>query len=86
MREFATLEKNILRRMELLAELSPINSPSKWKELSRTKSDPHKDYEIKTRNLRAYYFKVDEGNAVVLIGFKKNQSKDIAKLRRLKGA
>lgn len=29
---------------------------------------------------------MDEGNAVVLIGFKKNQEKDIAKLRRIKQA
>ncbi|MBX2979060.1 MAG: hypothetical protein KF905_07185 [Flavobacteriales bacterium] len=72
--------------MELLAELRHISSPSKWKELTRKKNDTHKDYEIKTSNLRAYYFKIDDGNAVVLIGFKKDQKKDIAKLRRIKDA
>lgn len=84
--QYATELEAIQRRMELLAELRPISSPSKWKELKRNKNDPYKDYEIKTKHLRAYYFKVDEGNAVVLIGFKKDQDKDIAKLRRIKQA
>jgi hypothetical protein len=84
--QYATELEAIQRRMELLAELRPVNSPSKWKELKRNKSDPYKDYEIKTKHLRAYYFKVDEGNAVVLIGFKKDQDKDINRLRRIKQA
>jgi len=84
--QYATELETIQRRMGLLSELRHISSPSKWRELTRKKNDTHKDYEIKTSNLRAYYFKVDEGNAVVLIGFKKNQKKDIAKLRRIKDA
>lgn len=84
--QYATELEAIQRRMELLAELRPISSPSKWKELKRNKNDRYKDYEIKTKRLRAYYFKVDEGNAVVLIGFKKDQDKDIKKLRRIKQA
>lgn len=84
--QYSTELETIQRRMELLAELRHISSPSKWKELTRKKNDTHKDYEIKTSNLRAYYFKIDDGNAVVLIGFKKDQKKDIAKLRRIKDA
>lgn len=84
--QYATELETIQRRMEFLAELRHISSPSKWKELTRSKSDPYKDYEIKTKHLRAYYFKVDEGNAVVLIGFKKDQKKDTKKLRRIKQA
>nr|WP_321229660.1 hypothetical protein [uncultured Psychroserpens sp.] len=58
---------------------------TKFKQLKRNKGDKIVDYEIRTRDFRIYLFKDEEyGKIIVLGGFKKNQSKDINKLRRIK--
>lgn len=42
------------------------------------------EYEIKTNDLRVYYFKHEDGKIVVLPGFKKKQKQDILHFRNLK--
>lgn len=59
--------------------------PKKFKCLRKNGKDPHKDYEIKTKDLRVYLF-IDSkyGKIVVLGGQKKTQKKDISRLRKIK--
>ena len=59
--------------------------PTKFKVLKRNKSDTIVDYEIKTKDFRIYLFRDDNSSKVIVLGgFKKNQKKDIEKLRRIK--
>ena len=59
--------------------------PAKFKILKRDKKDSHIDYEIKTKSFRVYLIKDKKlGKIIVLGGFKKNQPKDIKKLRSIK--
>ncbi len=58
--------------------------PSKFKILKRDKSDKIVDYEIKTKNLRLYFFKDDENRIIVLGGKKGSQVKDLKKMRSIK--
>ena len=76
--------------MLLHAQMHPL-SPSKYKELTRNGSDPIKDYEFRTKNLRVYLFKLpggpgQEGKVVVIGGHndKKQQAQDIARMRIIK--
>ena len=58
---------------------------TKFKQLKRNKGDSKIDYEIRTSDFRVYLFKDDDiGKIIVLGGFKKNQTKDLKKLRSLK--
>jgi hypothetical protein len=66
-------------------------SPAKFKELNTNASDPIKDYEFRTRNLRVYLFKLpggpgQEGKVIVVGGHneKKQQAKAIARMRSIK--
>lgn len=43
-----------------------------------------KEYEIKTKHLRIYAIKKDNGKIIVLGGFKNSQKKDINKFRSIK--
>jgi len=71
--------------IEMVAQMQRV-SPGKFKELSKNGKDPHKDYEIRTPNLRVYLFKADEGKIIVTGAKKspKNQQQDIARLRMIK--
>lgn len=42
------------------------------------------EYEIRTKDLRAYYFKHADGKVITHFGFKKNQKQDIKAFRNLK--
>lgn len=64
-------------------------APGKFKELSANASDPIKDFEFRTRNLRVYLFKLPSeagqtGKVIVIGGLKKEQKADIARMRRIK--
>ena len=76
----------IQTRLKAVADLK-YNSldKTKFKELSRPKNDPYKDYEIKTKNLRLYFFK-DEGTGQVIVtgGTKDSQDEDIKRMRVIK--
>ena len=59
---------------------------TKYRELKGRKSnDPYKDYEIKTKNLRIYFFK-DEGTGQIIVsgGKKDSQHEDINRMRIIK--
>lgn len=57
---------------------------TRFKELKRDKSDPIKDYEIKSGNYRIYLFKDSNGGIVIFGGTRKNQKSDIKRFRALK--
>ena len=58
---------------------------SKFKVLKgRRKNDLVKDYEVKTKNLRLYFFTDESGRIIVLGGKKGTQKRDIKKLRSIK--
>ncbi|MCF8273099.1 MAG: hypothetical protein K9I95_04630 [Flavobacteriaceae bacterium] len=58
---------------------------SKFKQLKRNKRDPNVDYEIRTRDFRVYLVRDKRlGKIIVLGGLKKNQTKDLLKLRSIK--
>ncbi|MCK6649584.1 MAG: hypothetical protein L6Q66_08010 [Bacteroidia bacterium] len=59
---------------------------TKFRELGNRKgSDPYKDYEIKTKNLRLYFFKDDgTGQVIVIGGTKDSQDEDIKRMRIIK--
>ena len=42
------------------------------------------EYEIRTKDLRAYYFKHTDGKVITHFGFKKNQKQDLNTFRNLK--
>ncbi len=70
--------------MDLVANLHYMPK-SKYRELKgRRKSDKVKDFEIKKDDIRIYLFKDQSGNIVVFGGFKRNQTEDITRLRRIK--
>ncbi|MEO9884413.1 MAG: hypothetical protein ABJR05_09900 [Balneola sp.] len=57
----------------------------KFKELTgRKKSDTVKDFEVKSKHLRLYFFKDKLGNIIVLGGKKTSQKKDIRRFRSIK--
>ena len=59
--------------------------PNKFKALQRNRKDGYIDYEIKTKDLRVYLFRDSRfGKIIVLGGMKKNQKKDLQKLRNHK--
>ena len=75
-----------LQYPDMLKKIYEESDFSKFKELDeRPKGDLHKDYEIKTKNLRLYFFK-DEGlgQIIVLGGMKGSQKKDINRMREIK--
>lgn len=74
--EFMTL----VSYMKLVADLHSLPR-TKFHELS---SHGVKEYEFKTKHLRAYCIKTQGGKIVVLFGQKTNQSKDLSKFKALK--
>ena len=83
------LKKELIQiqtRMEFISNLQfSYLDQTKFKELKgRKRNDPFKDYEIKTKHLRVYFFKDDSGNIIVLGGSKGTQKNDIARMRDLK--
>lgn len=73
--------------IERKAQMQPV-SPDKFKELKgRKKSDPHKDFEIRTPNLRLYTFKHDKTGQIIVLGAiktPKGQDRDIERMRGIK--
>jgi len=57
---------------------------TKFKILKRDKSDKFVDYEIKTKDLRLYFFKDEYDRIIVIGGKKKTQAKDLSKFRAIK--
>ena len=57
---------------------------TRFKELKRHKSDPIKDYEIKSGNYRIYLYKDPNGGIVIFGGARKNQKSDIKRFRAIK--
>lgn len=76
----------IVTRMGYIADLKYDRlDKTKFRELSgRDKNDAHKDYEIKTKHLRLYFFKDVNGQVVVLGGTKGEQGEDIKRMRAIK--
>lgn len=76
----------IQTRLKAIADLKYNTlDKTKFKELSRPKNDKHKDYEIKTKNLRVYFFKDDgTGQIIVTGGTKDSQDEDIKRMRVIK--
>jgi hypothetical protein len=82
-KELDTIQAIIERK----AQLQPV-SPEKYKELKgRKKNDPHKDYEIRTPNLRVYLFKQEKTGHIIVLGAiktPKGQDQDIDRMRGIK--
>lgn len=91
---FEEFEKVIIRESTFKSELDTIQTrmiqisnlvsmpDTKLKDITHNK-DPYKNYEIKTKNLRVYYFKDFEGNIIVIGGKKSTQKKDIKKFKNI---
>lgn len=63
-----------------------VSLPStKFRDLT-PKKEIVKEYELKTKHLRLYLIKNQNGKIVVMGGFKNNQAHDIPKFRKLKRA
>lgn len=75
--------RRIFMIMELVANIRRLGS-SMFRELKRENNDNIKDYEIKVKPYRVYFFKDECNNIVVLGGTKGSQSRDIKKLRSIK--
>ncbi len=70
--------------MDRVANNLPV-SGKKYHELTdRPKNDSIKDFEFKHGDLRVYAFKNEIGKIFAVAGYKKNQIRDINKLRSLK--
>ena len=80
--------RKIYARLETIAQLKQTQlSSHKFGQLKRPKNDPYPDYEIKEKEYRLYFFK-DKGSGKIIVfgGKKKNQKKDIERLRKIKKA
>ena len=94
--QFDMFEKEISYRKQYENELASIYSliedvannkllpKTKFRDITITKKDNIKEYEFKSRNLRVYAIKSEEGKVIILGGYKNNQKKDIKKFRRIK--
>lgn len=80
--------KKIQTRMEYIAQSKQVMlSSKKYGIIKRPGNDPYPDYEIKEKEYRLYLFKDKSlGKIVVFGGLKKNQKKDIKRLREIKKA
>lgn len=74
---------SIFSTLEAYANLQMLPG-TRFKELKRPKSDPLKDYEIKSGKYRVYLFKDSKGGIVVFGASKNTQKRDIKKLRAIK--
>lgn len=76
----------IQARLRYIADLKYDHlDRTKYRELTGRKSnDPLKDYEIKTKNLRLYFFKDEIGQIIVFGGTKDSQDEDIKRMRAIK--
>ena len=85
------LESNPQYRSEILRLFSIMDLVSnlhllpdnKVKDIT-PKKEIIKEYEFKSRNLRVYAFKTDDGKIVVSAGFKTEQKRDLKHFRRIK--
>ncbi len=57
---------------------------TKFRDITNNKKDRIKEYEFKTKHLRVYAIKTNEGKVVILGGYKNSQAKDINKFRNIK--
>ena len=85
------LESNPQYRSEILRLFSIMDLVSNLRLLPDTKvkditpkKELIKEYEFKSRNLRVYAFKTDDGKIIVSGGFKTDQKRDLAHFRRIK--
>ena len=75
----------IITRLKTISEGNQHTLPKqKFHQLKRDKSDKFIDYEIKTKNLRLYFFKDNDSRIIVLGGKKKEQVKDLDRMRKIK--
>ena len=75
--------KTLLTNMDLVANLQSLPE-TKFKDITPVK-ETVKEYEFKSKNLRAYAFHIKKtGKIVAYWGFKNSQKKDIVKFRSIK--
>jgi hypothetical protein len=85
----AVLKKELVQiqtRMEYIANRQyNYLDKTKFRELTgRASGDLNKDYEIKTKHLRVYFTKDENGNILIVGGTKKDQKSDIKRMRTTK--
>jgi len=93
--QFDNFEEGLKNNDKLLTELGKIygymedvaNGRSlpvnKFKDITPTK-ELVKEYEFKSKNLRVYAIKKENGKIIILGGYKNKQKKDIRKFRSIK--
>lgn len=93
--QFDEFEKNLQNNPKYQAELASIylymekvaNGASlpkkKFRDVTPDK-EKVKEYEFKSKNLRVYAIKCDNGKIIILGGFKNSQKKDYRKFRSIK--
>ncbi len=79
------MRKQLLKLLVLLDNVANGHHlpPNKFREL-KGYEDGVKEYEVKTSDLRAYFFKDKRGRLVLSAGWKKNQKADIRQFRKIK--
>ena len=84
------LESRYIKDMEMIyAYMNMVANNAqipgtKYHELDRDKNDPYQDFEFKHGDLRLYGVKITGGKIIFLGGYKKNEEKNIRRLRSLK--
>ena len=75
--------KTLQARMQEMAEFKPL--PHTKCKILKSAKDSVKEYELKTKNLRCYLFKLENtGRIIAFVGKKNNQKNDIKYFRGLK--
>jgi putative component of toxin-antitoxin plasmid stabilization module len=80
------LKRELINVQTLLQEVADGNllPENKFRDLT-PKGEPVKEYEIKTKHLRVYFFYESEEERIIVCGGKKtSQKKDIARFQRVK--
>lgn len=82
--QYVSEHKTILTYMNLVSNLHGLLPKQKFREITPAK-DKVKEYEFKSKHLRAYVFKMEKtGQIVAYWGFKNQQNEDIRKFRSIK--
>lgn len=81
-KQYCSELKTIVAYMEAVANNKSVPS-TKFKDITPEK-ETVKEYEFRSKHLRIYAIKKENGKIIILGGFKKNQSKDFIKFRSLK--
>ena len=85
-RNYSSMKTELITMFTYMDLVSNLHTLPKTKLNEITpKKDFIKEYELKSKHLRIYFFHIENtGKAIALWGFKSNQKEDILKFRKIK--